>query len=491
MLSHLIKKELLNALYQPRWIAGILIFTTLLSISLISGTLVYQDEFDRYQVANQMSEQNLREQRGWSSASKTEFVPPNPLAIYSGGVNYDIGQSSTLSSSSTVQLTRSYYNKNLLIALFRIIDFGTIITLIGSLLAILFAYDSISGEREQGTLKMLAAYDIPRYHIFIAKVVAGTLILLFPVIVAFLIQAISQQLLGVHFDSSTWAKIALIFVSSLLFLGFFVSLSVTISSYTRQSSASFLSLLVIWVVSSLIIPRLGILAASHIIEVPSVAELESRKSTFEKDQWDAHSKDMGDTWRQRSQEMSAISGPDAELQQQKLRESWNAADEQKRNDLRQRVTENAIRLDEEADNMRHAQEELGLQLSLISPSSMYHLLLMDISETGLSAKNAIIEQLRTHRNAFLSFTERKNQESGGKRSGFFNITFDSDTGISIDTEQGRKAGLDISEMPRFNLQRASVATIFSESLVNMGALIVFWMISLFVGILGFVRYDVR
>ena len=77
-----------------------------------------------------------------------------------------------------------------------------------------------------------------------------------------------------------WAKLALIILAGLMYVGLFLSLSLFVSSLTHRSSNSFLLLLVVWIVAVMIVPRASVLLAGRAVEVPSVDSIASQKSAY-------------------------------------------------------------------------------------------------------------------------------------------------------------------------------------------------------------------
>ena len=82
-----------------------------------------------------------------------------------------------------------------------------IVRIVLSLVAVLLTYDAISGEREQGTLKLILSNGVPRSTILLSKCIGGyvTLILPFlvPVLIALLILTMSES---ISFTGEDWSR---------------------------------------------------------------------------------------------------------------------------------------------------------------------------------------------------------------------------------------------------------------------------------------------
>ncbi len=67
---------------------------------------------------------------------------------------------------------------------------------------------------------------------------------------------------------------------------------------------------------------------------------------------------------------------------------------------------------------------------------------------------------------------------------------DSENGISIDTPDLNKT-IDTSDIPQFMGPSLSYATVFNTTVIDLGLLIIYSAIALFLSLVAFVRYDVR
>jgi ABC-type transport system involved in multi-copper enzyme maturation permease subunit len=71
-------------------------------------------------------------------------------------------------------------------ALFPLMDWFLIVGVVMSLLALVFSYDAICGEREDGTLRLAISYPVSRSVLLLGKWTGGFLSLLLPFVTAWL-----------------------------------------------------------------------------------------------------------------------------------------------------------------------------------------------------------------------------------------------------------------------------------------------------------------
>ncbi len=67
---------------------------------------------------------------------------------------------------------------------------------------------------------------------------------------------------------------------------------------------------------------------------------------------------------------------------------------------------------------------------------------------------------------------------------------DSENGISIDTPDLNKT-IDTSEIPKFQEPALSYASVVNATVIDLGLLIIYSIVSLFLSLVAFIRYDLR
>jgi ABC-type transport system involved in multi-copper enzyme maturation permease subunit len=83
----------------------------------------------------------------------------------------------------------------------------------------LLAYDAVSGEREQGTLRLMLSGTAARYQVLLGKLLAGLLVLVVAVAIAFALGLVILLCLPmVELTGSDWIRIGLMFLASLVFI---------------------------------------------------------------------------------------------------------------------------------------------------------------------------------------------------------------------------------------------------------------------------------
>ena len=87
--------------------------------------------------------------------------PPQPLGFFVRGLEDDLPTQVHTSLWMSRRINESYYS-NPLFSLFATPDYSYIVNIVVSLLALLFVFDAVCGEKERGTLKLMLAHSVPR-----------------------------------------------------------------------------------------------------------------------------------------------------------------------------------------------------------------------------------------------------------------------------------------------------------------------------------------
>src|SRR5207245_1214567 len=130
-------------------------------------------------------------------------------------------------------------SENALIESFQALDWSFLVGTAFSLLALVFAYDSVSGEKERGTLKLLQTYCLPRNSILAGKLLANLAALLVMLLAGMLLSLLLLLLVGqIDLGAAEWARVALFLGLSVFYLTLFLSLGQFLSTLTHRSTTS-------------------------------------------------------------------------------------------------------------------------------------------------------------------------------------------------------------------------------------------------------------
>jgi ABC-type transport system involved in multi-copper enzyme maturation permease subunit len=488
MLRTIIEKELKAILLSPKFAVTFGACSLLIILSVLIGIQEYRAAVRQHETATQLAEQQLREASSWMGINNRVYRQPDPMQIFVSGVNNDIGRFSIVSNFEGIKLRNSIYSDDPIFAVFRFIDLTFIFQVVLSLFAILFTYDAINGERENGTLQLSFANAIPRAQYLLGKFLGALLGLVVPLLIPILIGILLVLVFQISFTATHWAKLATVLGISLLFFTCFVAIGLFISTLTKRSSVSFLIALVTWVLLVLIVPRAAVMAAGQMVRVPAVAEIESQRDAYERDQWQKLTQGLQERWRKRSAGMEGMTVSEREAHRDEHEWDWMQEDDAHRKAAQKDIEQYALKLREELRNRKIQQEKLAFALSRFSPASAYQLATINLAGTDIAVKTRYEDAMQIYRTAFTEAVEKKREASGGQDG--IRIEFNSDTGMKFSL--GRAGGsLDVSDLPRFTAPEMSFAEALAPAVIDFGLLAVYAILAFVGAFVAFLRYDVR
>ena len=272
MLKTLIRRELLDNLMTFRFAAAV--FITLLLV--VANTIVllkdYEQRLTAYNKAVQESQETLREEKTYSGYSGTLVAhrPPNPLSIFNLGLDKQVGNKIEVYHAfvPTIWDAEKHGADNPFLNLFTSIDIVLVFQGVLSLLALIFAYDALAGERERGTLRLVLTHPIQRGYILFAKYISAMLCLLVPLLISLLLSIILLTTsTTVALRADDFLRIGGIILTSLLYVSLFYLIGLCISAMTRRTSTALMLCMFVWGVLVLVYPNL-ILTAVDIVPQP-------------------------------------------------------------------------------------------------------------------------------------------------------------------------------------------------------------------------------
>ena len=149
-----------------------------------------------------------------------------------------------------------FQSSNPYLAIFSFFDMVYIFQLVLGLLAILIASETISGEKEDGTLRLVLTTNVSRAQILAGKVLAGLTTLAIPTALGFILLTI-LLLVTEHIEvgGGEWARMGLLFALSLLYLLVFYLIGLAFSCTTHRSATSLIYALFTWALLAIVLPN--------------------------------------------------------------------------------------------------------------------------------------------------------------------------------------------------------------------------------------------
>ena len=136
------------------------------------------------------------------------------------------------------------------------VDWVFIIGYVLSLVALLFTFDAISGEREVGTLRLTLANSVPRHTVLIGKFLGALISVSIPFTLAVLMNLlVISTASAVHLGAEAWGRLGIIFIIAILYTSLFLALGLLVSARVRQSAVCLVILLLAWITLVVFMPN--------------------------------------------------------------------------------------------------------------------------------------------------------------------------------------------------------------------------------------------
>jgi ABC-type transport system involved in multi-copper enzyme maturation permease subunit len=169
------------------------------------------------------------------------------------------------------------------------VDWAFIIGYILSLIALLFTFDAVSGEREHGTLRLMLANAIPRHTVLIGKFLGALVSVSIPFILAVLVNLLLISTANtVHLTAEAWGRLGIIFLLALLYTSLFLALGLLVSTRVQRSAVSLMILLLTWVTFVVFMPSTLASIASSFSPAVSFDEFWKRRNPIQENLWDKY-----------------------------------------------------------------------------------------------------------------------------------------------------------------------------------------------------------
>ncbi len=356
------------------------------------------------------------------------------------------------------------------------VDFVFLVQMVISLIALLFASDTISGEKESGTLRAMLANRLPRDALLAGKIGGGYLAVWIPFTLAFLTGTTVLMLSDFPLSGGPAVRITIIFLLTSLFILIYFTVGIAVSTSSAKARTSLVAILIIWAALQLIVPKLGDMAARLIHPVRTETQVSLEKSLLVRSLDMETAKELG---RQYDLIFEAAPNGAADDSASPERKRWDPIRDDIQLRARERKAQQLTAIDETYRQERRRQQDLAVNLSLVSPSAAFARLIADVCGTGELERAKYLEAVRSHQKALDNelFSKVKRTlmiHSGGRMSMGFSAM-----------------PVDASKLPKFSIVPATIAEAFKANVRSILSLL-FWLIAPFaIAYVRFLKYDVR
>ena len=472
----LVAKEMRAHLLSFRFLASFVILFVLVVGTAAVLTNDYLRKVDEYSGRQAELDRYLRTYAHFNriGAIVQPTQPPIPFQALVRGITADVNIEA--------------FDDDPLPVMFPLIDLTFIVTILISLIALILTYDAVSGEKEDGTLKLMLANGVPRAKIILAKAAGAALTLAGPLVISI---AAGMLVILIHprvnWTGMNWGALGLMLVAAILYGAVFALIGILVSSIHGSSASSIMTSLFVWTLLVLVVPNLSPYVASFLSPAPSRIKVarETRRLT------DTDRDDLGNKlqaqYRAEVLKQYPVLGErltQAEVKQRVAAdpayrtayEADRAAVQRAWNEANRIQGAKAEELRKDLQQKEQAQTELARTISMASPLADFSYLATDLSSTGTRNLAHFAELGGLWDAGFFRDYQPKKIEA---------FLAKNPTGDAWNT------AIDMSDAPRFHYVEESLGGRVHAALPPFAVLFGYCVVLFAAATTAFIRYDVR
>lgn len=503
MVWSITRKEFHDNLLTFRFAFGTLMLVLLVLAITLASVKNYKDLDREYMFSVNKSETELKENRVYSTIEYDAIKPPEILSILNVGATNRLGNSVLISRGEVPFLTKKYTQENPLLNIFSSLDLALVYKIVVSLLAMLFAFNAISGEKENGTLRLLLSQKISRIKLISGKYFGNILTLTVSFLISMCVAFIVIIMNFPNLSQEIWLRIFVFALFTLLYVSVFFILSLGISSLTKKPSQTLIFCLFFWIILIIVIPNLSTYLAIVIKPVPLEKSIEPEIKGI-----NAQINDEINEWRRlNSTSIRYSGGSNGRGGMWLLRADQNTVNYYKKylnfvEPLRKERADEVWKVKQDYYRLLKNQEKLATLLCRISPAGLYQEATELLARTGVLNYERFIQQAILYRESIFNYFRSKDAYNSLR---FFTVMEDKDIlpyEEFVKKPSWQKADgsywrledflpLDLADFPRFEYQKERMSDILVKALSLFIGFIVINAILFFGSAVAFNFYDVR
>jgi ABC-type transport system involved in multi-copper enzyme maturation permease subunit len=460
-MKNIILHELQQFLYGLRLPITLGVVLLMFVVSSVTYINEYGESVKKYHELTANQEQSLRDRAGNATKVATDFrnyqLPPR-----NNGFISDCGELNLPNILMHNAFHSLFFNKNLgmdnpLLMPSERINWGFIMTVLFSFLAIIFSFDAVSGEKERRTLALCLSNPVKRSYILFSKFIAINVLLIACAIIGILLALLVLMLApSVSITAETFFEVGLFLLFVVFFIGSMSAIGLFSSVMSRNSNISLLLSVSLWLVFMIAIPNFARTLSTSVekVNVMQAKIAEKRKeieASFPDGKWTSN-------------------GGNPFLPQHEIRANMQMAFEKNIADF---WGEHFAAQFRQLENTR--------RWTWISPLAVFEYGTEALLDGGYPRLRHNYDDMQNFKIQYLQWF--KDFDARDDQSPHWYNPYE-------DYSTTRKA-VAYEEIPQFVERRATIAERLSETLKYLGVMLAYMGVMLVLTIIRFERYDVR
>lgn len=408
MIWKIAKKEFLLNLMTFKFAVGAIACVLLTVVLMPILATDFRQRLELYNRNVVENEAELRDAKAYRNVMHTIYRPPAVLSAFSAGLEKQLAGSAKIELEKVPELSVTERGGNPYLPILAVFDQSLIFKIIISILALLVAYDVISGEREQGTLRLILSDPIARHQIVLGKLIAGLITLSVPVTITFVIGLIILMSYPmIDLSGSDWIRIGFMFIASLGFTAVMYQLGLFFSCLAKRSSISMVLGLFAWIIFAVVVPNASTQLATRIRPLEPMEKRDGRITSI-KEELNHELRTASNNAKVREySDKGLMRSDDFDGNYTKIMDIYGLTGEREENRLKIPIklayADKLWDVEQSHLNGFFRQNHFAHYLARISPISTYESVMAVLSGTDLSSFRYFINQVRNHRNEVIEY----------------------------------------------------------------------------------------
>ncbi len=461
----IIKKELLDYMQSIQFVVLLAVVVVLfLANGFVSGKKYSQ----------QISAYNQRVSKVYPSTVRTIlYREPSPLLFMAEGGDKYCPNGYELKPKGVLDAMPSG-PRNFKMPVIPELDWSFIIKTIFSLYVILLGYTAISGEKEQGTLRLVLSNSIGRVNLLMAKYTSILLTVIVPLVIGIVL---SLVIIGIFVPKiltlGNLLRTLMMIVLSLVYLSVFTFLSLLVSSLIHRSSLVLLMLLAVWVLFAVIIPNTSGILSRRFSKVPSEYQTARQIGPMINQQ----------VWAKINEVKERVNRGEIKTAEEAKKETDRAFNEGQ---------EDLIKHYKSYDDAMKQRAAMAQNMSRLSPTALFQYASESIAQTGTKREEHFLKNARNYATIYDRYILEKVGKVVGTASWSFSTTFIvNGKKVPINSPRPEEYRGDKSDFPHFVENQPSLALSLRDALFDIAVLMLWNIVLAVLAFSAFIFADVR
>jgi ABC-type transport system involved in multi-copper enzyme maturation permease subunit len=539
MIWRIAKKDFLLNLMTFKFAVGTVLCIVLVAAFMPVLVKDYQERLEIYNKRVADNNAELKKVKVYKNITPTVYRPPALFSVFSAGAEKQVGDSSKLlsyyhfedlsgrPSDRIPEISAASAEGNPYLSVFPVFDMSLIFKMVIGVLALLVAYDTVSGERERGTLKLILSGTVARYQVLFGKLLAGLMTLAVPVTIAFIVGVLILMLFPmVDLTGWGWARIGLMYIASLVFISAMYNIGLLFSSLARRSAISLVVGLFVWMVCAIVIPNGSVYLAAQVRPLEAQEKVDAQIASLREEL----EREIEHVQRRSEEDGGGVQTPaygafrnlyPRFLEPPAMESSREFYPSMQR--LLSDYAEKQWKLERTYLSSLLKQKDFAKSVSRTSPISLYENAMSALAGTDLAAFQYFMDRVRTHRNEVIEYI--RSRTDNHTSTSFFTPCTEEEAAqfgrliratMVVETDEDGKVvrvhssenvtallewqakrwvatpSLDVSDLPRFILRPdLDVVNSVQRAIPDLALLAFFNVLFFALSFVAFLRYDVR